>query len=1267
MLSRFKPAVRRSACPPRRPKPPAFRPGLELLESRDCPSYLPAVDLAVGPSPGAVATWQQDLSGPSALAVTHMADNRVSVVRGNADGTFQAPVAYAVGEAPHAIAAAVSNLTGRAVLVTANAGANSVSVLWENGDGTFQDAVHYAVGQAPGAVALGDLNWDGCFDIAVANAGDDTVSVLLGNANGTFQSARSYTVGSAPSSILLTWMNQPSLVVANAGDNTITVLQADFMGNLFASGTYQVGRNPQALAAGYFGGSGVGIAVANADDGTVSVLAGNWNGTLNEKVDHVVGGEPRALALVSSYTGSLLLVADAADHTVRRFSVQTDGSLQLEEVASVGQQPTALATLPLTFGNQLAIVVAHEEGDSVSLLSVPQFAVRPVSAVRAGEPFAVEISIRNALGQLVTDFAGSVVLRTSDPWAEPLATVNFSVADQGARVLDIAPLTVAGNQYLYLFTVEAGVETLQTTASVLVQPGPTVRLSLDHFGVPSAYAEQPFSLRVAGLDAFGNFDFNYTGTVTITSSDAPATLPVSVTFGPEHGGVQYVEVVFATTGAQTITISDTNGLTAALHLDVGPPLPTQLSIVAPNQVEAGETFALTVTLLDRFGQPATDFTGTVWISSSDWLAFPAQPYTFTAADQGMHTFEGLVLQVAGWQQVSASFGVDAVFLQASATVVVAALPATRFNVQSVGTVQVGQPALFGLSAQDLFGNIDANYAGTVWLTGDAPDAQLPAELELSPADGGARTFEITFATAGTHTLTVTDAHGLTGSLTVTVAGMPAERIEFALPSQVRAGETFEFTVSIVDALGRVVPDFLGFVMFTSETSRAELPDSYTFTETDQGRHTFSARLNQAGQATVNVMGLGEQWLMASATVAVLPGPVVGLEVVGMPARLSVGQLGEIAVRAVDAGGNTVTDYVGTIAFTSSDPLAQLPPPYTFTVGDQGRHTFVVSLFSQSAQRVGFTTTDGFSWEQTAIQVTPDPTNFAADRLATALPVPFGPSGIVSLSGHLATGRDVLLYALDLQAGETITAAIDTQAPASALDGVLRVFDASGRCLASNDNLVGKDARLTFQAATTGTFYVGVSSSGNREYDPTLAQSGALGTTTGGFTLHLTRDLAPLLPDLVGTSCAIREPAVWGETIIVDYLLENRGGSDAGPFRVDVRLSADNRIDATDMLLGSFSVGGLAAGTASNGSLQLRLPADGAGRFPEAGRFFVGLALDADNSVVELDERNNSSQTLGNDQALLTVFAIAPESTAGQPTVLPSLARVDGQLAAGAAD
>ena len=51
----------------------------------------------------------------------------------------------------------------------------------------------------------------------------------------------------------------------------------------------------------------------------------------------------------------------------------------------------------------------------------------------------------------------------------------------------------------------------------------------------------------------------------------------------------------------------------------------------------------------------------------------------------------------------------------------------------------------------------------------------------------------------------------------------------------------------------------------------------------------------------------------------------------------------VTVTAVDAFGNRVAGYVGTISFASTDGRATLPKSYTFKRGDRGSHTFLATL------------------------------------------------------------------------------------------------------------------------------------------------------------------------------------------------------------------------------------------------------------------------------------------------------------------------------------
>lgn len=116
----------------------------------------------------------------------------------------------------------------------------------------------------------------------------------------------------------------------------------------------------------------------------------------------------------------------------------------------------------------------------------------------------------------------------------------------------------------------------------------------------------------------------------------------------------------------------------------------------------------------------------------------------------------------------------------------------------------------------------------------------------------------------------------------------------------------------------------------------------------------------------------------------------------------------------------------------------------------------------------------------------------------------------TVSGTLASATDVNLYAFSVSSNQRI--AFDVNHPAgSTLDGYLRVFDATGKELASNDSgsapsegAGGVDPYLQVTFPSAGTYYVGISGSGNKAYnatDGTGDTSGNVGAS-GAYTLTL---------------------------------------------------------------------------------------------------------------------------------------------------------------------
>jgi hypothetical protein len=133
-----------------------------------------------------------------------------AVARGMGTGTVAADLS-AFTYTPHhsvqfveSIATGDLNGDGNADIVAVNGayGATSsyISVLLGNADGTFLDAVTYPAGGTTAATAVvDDVNGDGKLDVVVVSA-DQQFSVLLGNGDGTLQAAKSFAAPAPPGS-----------------------------------------------------------------------------------------------------------------------------------------------------------------------------------------------------------------------------------------------------------------------------------------------------------------------------------------------------------------------------------------------------------------------------------------------------------------------------------------------------------------------------------------------------------------------------------------------------------------------------------------------------------------------------------------------------------------------------------------------------------------------------------------------------------------------------------------------------------------------------------------------------------------------------------------------------------------------------------------------------------------------------------------------------------------------------------------------------------
>jgi hypothetical protein len=301
--------------------------------------------------------------------------------------------------------------------------------------------------------------------------------------------------------------------------------------------------------------------------------------------------------------------------------------------------------------------------------------------------------------------------------------------------------------------------------------------------------------------------------------------------------------------------------------------PNQLSISGfPASITAGSAGTFTVTALNGDGITDTGYTGTVHFTSSDPQAGLPADYSFTVADQGVHTFSA-TLKTAGTQSITATDTATASDTGSQAGITVNPAAASTLRVSGFpSSTTAGVAGTFTVTAIDAFGNTATGYRGTVHFTSSDAKAVLPTNYTFRASDHGVHSFLATLKTAGTQSLTAKDTSaGLRGSDTgITVNPAAAKKFIITAPSSVKASVAFSLTLTVEDVYGNVVTGYTGTVHFSSTDGTATLPANYTFTAANKGAHTFTGLvLRKKGYQKITATDTNTSSLTGSATVDVL--------------------------------------------------------------------------------------------------------------------------------------------------------------------------------------------------------------------------------------------------------------------------------------------------------------------------------------------------------------------------------------------------------------
>jgi uncharacterized repeat protein (TIGR01451 family) len=651
------PAVRRGKLLPSRSRLLASASAsIEILEKRlflsaSVPAFQSPTQISTGGSPDAIVTddWNED--GNEDIAIANSANNTVSVLFGNGDGTFAAPANYSVGSDPTAIATADVNNDGNDDIITADAGSGNVSVLLANVDsdgnptGSFAAAQNFRVepgSQGPLSLVMDDFNNDGNEDIAVAGSGG--LFVLLGNGDGTFQAP--VKISSDPMAGIVNGdFNQDGnedIAVTNPAAGTIEIFDGNGDGTFAAPISETVAPGVTGIATGDFNNDGVtDLAVTVPAQNLIDLLLGNST-TVTEP-------SPPYPILPISGPGPIQPIA------VSTGPISVGGDFTYTTATGTFASPIAV---PLS-GTPTSLTVADVNGDGNDDLVVTNSSSNEVTVIPGngdgtfGAPADVSMSaIPTAVAADDFNNDGGIDLATANPAGSVSVALQQS-ADIGVTLTASSPTVALGSDLTFTETVtNSGPGTASdVTLSDELPSGATLVSATSSQGTvdtttntgeadatigslasgasatvtvvvqPTGYGTLSNSVSINSDSVDPNYDNNYASTSTPVVGTTGAEVAVAVT-----GGNYFARVGNDITDSFTVT---NNGPDTASGLIFTDSLPAGVAYVSSSTSQGTITGSSSTQVTAGLGDLADGASATVSV-------------TYKASTTGQYTDTGTV-------------------------------------------------------------------------------------------------------------------------------------------------------------------------------------------------------------------------------------------------------------------------------------------------------------------------------------------------------------------------------------------------------------------------------------------------------------------------------------------------------------------------------------------------------------------------------------------------------------------------------------------------
>jgi len=347
------------------------------------------------------------------------------------------------------------------------------------------------------------------------------------------------------------------------------------------------------------------------------------------------------------------------DSTQLVFAAESGSALTIDQgvgdvtgKTSVSVSPTATITYTLTASkggksttSKTTVTVGHGAATQVTLSGLG-------SELAVDTPAPVTVTVRDRFGNVATDYTGTLHFVLTDSAAPLIADLTFTAAMQGTATINVLFVTDGEQSLIATDTARPAL-----TSSTITQDRAGAAKSYSLSALPAtAVGGEPLPLLITALDVHGNVVKNYGGVAHVASTDSTDRLPAD---GGFTRGVRTVSIAFVTGGPHFATVSEVGGTISANTTTVNVVAATFFAVTfAGPDAWANAAASATIRAQDTFGQPVTNYAGTITFTSSDSAAVKPADVVLTGSEGGVATVN-VTFNTVGVQTLTATDTVSA--------------------------------------------------------------------------------------------------------------------------------------------------------------------------------------------------------------------------------------------------------------------------------------------------------------------------------------------------------------------------------------------------------------------------------------------------------------------------------------------------------------------------------------------------------------------------------------------------------------------------------